>query len=697
MSTQICSKKLLPAVVILVLLAAQLISPVTTRAEASVQEAEFLFSDEGITASAGSAGAAEAYEIEGTSLTIQSSGTYLVSGSCSNGQIKVEKEATDVTLILGGITLTSEDTAPICCGKSSQVSIIAKAGTVNRLADSAANNSTDNPSNTEAENAVIKCKDGSNVTIGGTGSIQITAKGKNGIKSGASTDREGSASLTIKDVSLSLTAPVNDAVNAESLLTVESGKLSISAADDALHCDYELIVGQKDSREGPDVDIAQCYEGLEGAKVTVYSGDITVHSSDDGINAANSDLTDYPFSLEIAGGNVYVDAETGDGLDSNGSLAITGGKTQVFSTSKGDNAPIDSDGTFTITGGTILAVGNSAMAQSPAAGSQNYVAFGAPMFSGPGGQPGQPPEPPENSSENQGNGQNGNNTSGQTPPAEPPQGENANPPAGAGTQPDIPEQPSNISIAAGDAISVADTSNHTLCKATALRSANYVFYSNASLVKDAAYTLHVNDSAAATAIAGTNSQQTPPEPPAGTDPGAGSGTDLSSSLSVTLSKTTYVYNGQAKKPAVTVRAGSKTLTRNKDYTVTYKNNKNVGTASVIITGKGSYTGTISRTFKILPKGTSVSGSPAPSAKGFTVKWKRTSAAITGYQVQYATSKKFTAKTTAAKTIRKAAVKKLTVKKLKSAKTYYVRIRTYQTVNGKTYYSGWSKAKTVITR
>lgn len=703
MSTQIVSKKLLLAAVILALLTAQIAWPAAAHAEDAAQGAEFVFSDDKITVSPGNAGTGEAsgYDIEGTTLTITDSGTYLVSGSCSSGQIKIKKGATGVTLILGGITLTSKDTAPINCGKSSQVSILTQQGTVNRLADAAANNDDNYPNNSEAENAVIKCKDGSNVTIGGTGSLQITAKGKNGIKSGATTDAEGSASLTIRDLTLSLTAPVNDAINAEALLTVESGKLSISAADDAIHCDYDLIIGQKGSQSGPDIDIAECYEGLEGAKVTVYSGDVTIHSSDDGINAANSDLSGYNYTLEIAGGNIYVDAETGDGLDSNGTLTISGGKTQVFSTSSGDNAPIDSDGAYTITGGTILAVGNSAMAQSPASSTQNFVTFGASMFSGPGGQPGQPPQPPETSSENQNNGQNENNTAGQTPPeapptGTPPQGEGTNPPSQPGSQPDMPGQ-QGISIAAKDAISITDSSNHTLCKATALRSANYVFYSDSALTKGETYTLHVNDSAAATAEAGTETQQTPPAPPSGENPAPGTSTDLSQSLSVALSQTKYVYNGKARKPAVTVRAGSKKLAKNTDYTVTYKNNKNVGTASVTITGKGSYTGTITKTFKILPKGTSIAGSPAALTKGFTVKWKKPSAAITGYQVQYAASKQFTAKTAATKTIRKASVKKLTVKKLKSGKTYYVRLRTYKTVNGKAYYSSWSKAKRVTTK
>lgn len=78
----------------------------------------FTFTDSGVTA----AGETDTgYEIDGTALTITSSGTYTVSGSCADGSIKVKKSTTGVTLVLDGLTLTSENTAAITCGKSSEV------------------------------------------------------------------------------------------------------------------------------------------------------------------------------------------------------------------------------------------------------------------------------------------------------------------------------------------------------------------------------------------------------------------------------------------------------------------------------------------------------------------------------------------------------------------------------------------------
>ena len=101
---------------------------------------------------------------------------------------------------------------------------------------------------------------------------------------------------------------------------------------------------------------------------------------------------------------------------------------------------------------------------------------------------------------------------------------------------------------------------------------------------------------------------------------------------------------------------------------------------------------------ITPKKTSVNGKIAAKSRGFTVKWKKVSKGITGYQIQYSTSKKFTNKTT--KTVSKSKTS-LKVKKLKANKKYYVRVRTYKTynINGENVkvYSGWSKVKTVKTK
>lgn len=182
----------------------------------------------------------------------------------------------------------------------------------------------------------------------------------------------------------------------------------------------------------------------------------------------------------------------------------------------------------------------------------------------------------------------------------------------------------------------------------------------------------------------------------GTDPGTGKKTDISSVAKVALNQTSYTYSGGKKTPGVTVRVGTASLRKDSDYTVVYQNNVNVGKASVTVEGKGNYTGKVTETFLINPKGTSISGKIVARAKGFTVKWKKQPKNITGYQVQYSTSRKFTTKTTVTKSVKKKETK-YTAKKLKAKKKYYVRVRVYHKVKGSNYYSGWSKAKSVSTK
>lgn len=333
------------------------------------------FSNDGITAADDSG-----LSIDGTSLTITAAGTYLLSGSCEDGSVKVQKGTTGVALVLDGLTLSSQTTAPLICAKSTEVTIEAAAGTINMLSDTEANNDGSEDSNTEnnnaegndsetesgndassnstAENAVIKCKDGSQVVLCGTGELILQANGRNGIKSGASTETEGDASLTIRELTLTIDALVNDAVNAESILNVESGALEISAGDDALHSDGELNIGA-DGTDGPSISITSCYEGLEGTVVNIFSGDIDLQSTDDCINAADSDQPNGDFQINITGGSITASASNGDGFDSNGDLIISGGSVAVWTANAADNEPLDADGTVTISGGTVLAAGES--------------------------------------------------------------------------------------------------------------------------------------------------------------------------------------------------------------------------------------------------------------------------------------------------------------------------------------------------
>jgi surface protein len=166
---------------------------------------------------------------------------------------------------------------------------------------------------------------------------------------------------------------------------------------------------------------------------------------------------------------------------------------------------------------------------------------------------------------------------------------------------------------------------------------------------------------------------------------------------VKLSETSYTYTGKALKPTVSVKDSNGKKINSKYYTVTYKNNKKVGKATLTIKFRNGYVGTITKTFKINPKATSLKKATSAKTKTIAVKWKKQATQTTGYEIQYSTSSKFTKKATKTATVKSAKTTSTTIKKLSAKKKYYVRIRTYKTVDGKKYYSDWSKALSVKTK
>ncbi len=174
---------------------------------------------------------------------------------------------------------------------------------------------------------------------------------------------------------------------------------------------------------------------------------------------------------------------------------------------------------------------------------------------------------------------------------------------------------------------------------------------------------------------------------------------INAATTVKLSKTKYTYNGKTHRPKVVVKDREGTVIPASNYTVTYpRSSKNVNKYTVTVTFKGNYRGTKKLTYKIQPRKTDISKLVARK-RGFTVKlWKRTKQ-VTGYQIQYATNKRFQGAKTV--TIKKYKTTSKTISRLKAGKKYYVRVRTYKKVkiNGKYkgVYADWSKAKTVRTR
>ncbi len=166
---------------------------------------------------------------------------------------------------------------------------------------------------------------------------------------------------------------------------------------------------------------------------------------------------------------------------------------------------------------------------------------------------------------------------------------------------------------------------------------------------------------------------------------------------ITLSKTSYTYDGKAKKPTVTVKtAAGTTLKSGTDYTVKYSNAKakSIGSYSITITFMGNYSGSVTMKYSIVPDGTSIKSLKAKSA-GMTVTWNKKIDNVTGYQIEYSTNSSFKSSKTV--TISKNSTASKAISGLKGDKKYYVRVRTYKTVGKAKYYSAWSKAKSITTK
>ncbi|MCR5142546.1 MAG: fibronectin type III domain-containing protein [Ruminococcus sp.] len=150
------------------------------------------------------------------------------------------------------------------------------------------------------------------------------------------------------------------------------------------------------------------------------------------------------------------------------------------------------------------------------------------------------------------------------------------------------------------------------------------------------------------------------------------------------------YTGKALKPAAKVTLDGKTLKKDTDYTISYKNNKNCGKATVTVKGKGDYCDSKSGSFIIKPKKAAVKKFTAEKKGTAKLTWKKSAGKVDGYKVQVALNKKFKGAKTY--TVKKAATVSKTVTKLKSKKVYYARVSAFKKVGKTTYKGAWSAVK-----
>ena len=476
----------------------------------------------------------------GATLAIGGTGTLTVDGNAKNGI----KGAADAVISVDEVALTIEAEND---GLSCDDELTIAGGTLNITAGGDAvkaspdTDDTENPDTTSLGNVTIS---GGTLTLHATGEgVQadgdLTISGgtfhvkTNGGHTTTLTDDSASckgfkAGKTLTVIGGTLTVDsADDALHANTDVTISGGTLTLATGDDGVHADNDLVIGTKgaSSTSTPRINITASYEGLEGTTVTVYSGDIDVVASDDGVNAANSTLGERSdkYAINIAGGDLYIDAGS-DGLDSNNDINMTGGKVEVYGADAVMDAAIDYDGTFTLSGGTLFGAG-----MELGAGTQAYIAVGETspsgggMGGGPNGQGGGQGMTPPGDANGSTDGTNGNPP---TPPSDAngtTDGNRPTPPSFSGntstdgtfTRPEKPSDngqggqqggaPANresaLGIKEGSVITVQDSSGKTLYTATALGSMSSVIFSSADIKEGENYTVLVDGTSVGTAEA----------------------------------------------------------------------------------------------------------------------------------------------------------------------------------------------------
>lgn len=457
----------------------------------------------------------------GATLAIGGKGTLTVDGNAKNG-IKGAADAV-ITVAEVKLNINAADDGLSCDDElnitGGTLSITAGGDAVKASPDTG---DTENPDTTSLGNVTISGgtltlnaaadgiqADGDLTISGGTFHVKT-----NGGHTTALTDDSASCkgfkagkTLTVTGGTLTVDS-ADDALHANTDVTISGGTLTLATSDDGVHADNDLVIGTKgaSSTSTLRINITASYEGLEGTTVTVYSGDIDVAASDDGVNAANSTLGERSdkYAINIAGGDLYIDAGS-DGLDSNNDINITGGKVEVYGADAVMDAAIDYDGTFTLSGGTLFGAG-----MEPCAGTQAYIAVGETSLSGgmgggPNGQGGgQGMTPPSDANgTTDGNRPTPPNFSGNTqtdgtftPPTKPSGGKADGKPSG-----NLPNRESALGIKEGSVITVQDSSGKTLYTATALGSMSSVIFSSADIKEGETYTVLVGGTSVGTAEA----------------------------------------------------------------------------------------------------------------------------------------------------------------------------------------------------
>lgn len=292
--------------------------------------------------------------VSGSTVTISKAGTYVISGQSDGVQIKVEAgKSADVHLVLKGAIMTNTDAA-ISATSAGHVYLTLAEGTTNSLSDSSSNSD-------EKANAALFSK--VDLTINGSGTLNVDGKKSNAIKANDTLHITGG---TFNITSVGDAFNVNDELNITgATMTIDAKEdgvkvdnddmtvgnmylsnntITVTAGDDGIHASGNLVI------DSGTYTVKNATEGIEGKAITINGGDINVYSTDDGVNAANKNAQQSDIYFTMTGGNLTVEVGQGDTdpIDSNGNITVTGGTIKLIGQSG-----FDFDGTATYTGGDI--------------------------------------------------------------------------------------------------------------------------------------------------------------------------------------------------------------------------------------------------------------------------------------------------------------------------------------------------------
>ncbi len=346
-------------------------------------------------------------ELSNGSYTVTKSGTYVLSGTLTDGSITVDIDKSvdkgTVFLVMNNANISSASGTPINVIDAKKVVLFLENGTTNTVTQgNVISNSEDFPS------AAIFSK--ANLTITGSGTLNVTTEYNDGITSkdsliimdgtinvktagdaiigkdllqidggdftistgggypnqsiklnrfsNGSGGRGQTSTISTNDVSTKglksegeiiinggtfIMSIYQDAIHASGEIRINDGTFTINAGDDGIHSDTSIVI------ENGNIDIQNSYEGIESNNTIINNGTIKIVSSDDGIN-----ISERTGMLTINGGDIYIESG-GDSLDSNGNIVQTGGKITINTAKIGQaDESVDYDGTFTSTGGTIV-------------------------------------------------------------------------------------------------------------------------------------------------------------------------------------------------------------------------------------------------------------------------------------------------------------------------------------------------------